>query len=176
MKFIHIIIIHHCVARSVAFLSFSAAAAAKSSSSTQKSIPAFCTSFIHPSCCLESVCLKLFLEQISFISLSWKSVHRPPAAFPSPMQAEPLTCHWQGGVTNLIQPCCYIVATLLLLHCCCSIVAATDPTKTHFLRPALPTTPSHLIHSRATLRSVTISTDCVANSLTLCTQWSYTGT
>ena len=92
-----------------------------------KSIAAFCTSSIHPSCCLESVCLKLFLEQISFISLSWKSVHRPPAAFPSPMQAEPLTCHWQGGVTNLFQPCCYIVAaTLLLLHCCCYIVATTS--------------------------------------------------
>ena len=76
-------------------------------------------SCIHPICCLE-----LFLVQISLISLSWKSVHRPPAAFPSPMQAEPLTCHWQGGVTNLFQPCCYIVATLLLLHCCCYIVAA----------------------------------------------------
>ena len=117
VKFIRIIIIHHCVARSVAFLSFSpaAAGAARASSSTQKSIPAFCTSSIHPSCCLESVCLKLFLEQISFISLSWKSVHRPPAAFPSPMQAEPLTCHWQGGVTNLFQPCCSIVAAPSLL-------------------------------------------------------------
>ena len=74
------------------------------------------------------------------------------------------------GVTNLFQPSpyCYIVAaTKLLLHHCCYIVAVTSlllhPTKTHFLRPPVPTTPSHLIHSRATL-SVTISTDCCVYS------------
>ena len=137
VKFIRIIIIHHCVARSVAFLSFSpaAAAAARASSSTQKSIPAFCKSSIHPRCCLfvsNYFWSKLFLVQISFISLSWKSVHRPPAAFPSPMQAEPLTCHWQGGVTNLFQPCCSIVAaTSLLLRIRQKPISSGQPSPPH---------------------------------------------
>ena len=57
-----------------------------------------------------------------------------------------------AATSLLLHGCCYIVAvTSLLLHRCCYIVAVTSlllhPTKTHFLGPAIPTTPSHLIHS-----------------------------
>ena len=89
---------------------------------------------------------------------SFKTVHHPTTCcFSISNASQPSDLPLAWGVTNLFQPspCCYIVAaTKLLLH----------PTKTHFLRPAVPTTPSHLIHSRATL-SVTISTDCVYSQL-----------
>ena len=96
-----------------------------------------------------------FVTQSPFVSnyFWWKSASfsspgklstRPPAAFPSPMQAKPLTCHWQVGVTNLFQPCCYIVAaTLLLLHCCCYIVAATSLLLRIRQKPISSGQPSH---------------------------------
>ena len=98
--------------------------------------------------------------------------HRPTCCFSISNASQATLWPATGkGVTNLFHPSpyCYIVAaTSLLLHHCCYITAAISlllhPTKTHFLGPAVPTTPSHLIHSRATL-SVTISTDCVYSQL-----------
>ena len=92
VKFILVVII-----RSVAFLSFSppAAAATRARSSTQKSIPAFCTSsfcssqpFI-PFVTKSQFVSDYFWRKSASFSSPEKVSTRPPAAFPSPMQAKP---------------------------------------------------------------------------------------
>ena len=172
MRFILAIIIHHRVSLSFDFLSSppaaGAAAAARSSSSTQKSIPCSCYFLLSSQPFIPFVAQGQFVSNDFWSPSSFSSEQncpqstRPPADFPSQMQPnQTLTCHWQGRSLTYANPPHPVAAKSLLL--------LQHPTKTHFLGPAVPTTPPHLIHSRATLRSVTISTGCSADSLTLYT-------